>query len=337
MTSQRWQGITWTHPIWHRAGAGDTCLLYATGDLVHQADGPDFDHLVSACRMPVAMLFGIPNQPARGMREDDLIAHSFEQYLSTGELDWPLIFPMTRAILRSMDSLQEAYGYEKFIITGGSKRGWAAWLAALTGDSRVVGVAPMVFDNLNVRPQMLAQLEQWGSFSPKLDDYTRRQLQMMLDEEAGERLARLVDPFTYLKHLRCPVLLVHGTNDEFWTSDATTRYWNHIPGQKSLLAIPNVGHDLGDRAAAYRTLGAFARRCTAGKKMPDVNDASEFWCGESEDLHFHDKEWRQYAKIPATNKNLAVLRKATFSDGESSFDLTTPVTLVRGAGPSQRQ
>ncbi len=329
--------MEWTHPIWHGAGAGDTCLLYATGDLVPEADRPDFDHLISACRMPVAMLFGIPNQPAWSMREDDLIAHSFEQYLSTGDLEWPVIFPMARALLRSMDALQEAYGYKKFVITGGSKRGWAAWLAALTGDSRIVGVAPMVFDNLNVRPQMLAQLEQWGIFSPKLDDYTRRQLQMMLEEEAGERLARLVDPFTYLKNLRCPVLFIHGTNDEFWTADATTRYWDHIPGQKSLLAIPNAGHNLGDRVSAYRTLGAFARRCAIGEPMPEISNEAEIWCAASDDFHFHDKVWSPCPRTPHTDKNLAVLRKATFEDAEGQFELTTPVTIVRGADPSQQQ
>ena len=207
----------------------------------------------------------------------------------------------------------------------------------------------MVFDNLDMPKQMAAQIAHWGAFSPKLDDYTRRQLQGMLDSEEGLALAQLVDPLTYLDALRCPLHLIHGSNDEFWVSDATSNYWERLPEHKSLSVISNAGHNLGDGRQAYQSLGAFARRCAAGQRFPQLkssvdhdllNVTSDFpvsnltmWMAESPDLYFHDKVWRPgQVELPRSTQNVAYFVEAEYSAPDSFRLSTVPRILRLGAG-----
>lgn len=347
INSLRWQGTSWAHDVWVR-GEGDTCLLFITGDLVPEADGPVLEQICVEAQMPVAMLFGIPNQPLWDMREDDLIAFSFEKWLETGDREWPVVFAMARAVLRTMDALEAAFGFRRFVLAGGSKRGWTAWLASLCGDDRVIGVCPMVFDNLDMPKQMAAQIAHWGAFSPKLDDYTRRQLQGMLDSEEGLALAQLVDPLSYLDALQCPLHLINGSNDEFWVSDATSNYWDRLPEPKSLSVVPNAGHNLGDGSLAYQSLGAFARRCAHGQRLPQLRASVNhdgfhvtsdvpvskmtMWMAESPDLYFHDKVWSpRPVELPRSTQNVAYFVEAEYSAPDAFRLSTVPQILRLGA------
>lgn len=333
--SVNWQGHLWNHPMWvANHGKGDTCLLFITGDLVEEPDQWVFQQL-KGIGLPCAMLFDIPNQPIFGLREDDLIAHSFEQALMSGDPSWPVVFAMAKATLLAMDALQESFGFSHFIVSGGSKRGWTSWLAALSGDPRVLGLAPMVFDNLNTQAQMKHQMLQWGAFSPKLDDYTRRHLQAMMDMPSGQELASLVDPYTYLDSLRCPVHLIHGSSDPFWSADATSRYWDALPPAKSLRVMPNVGHALP--AECFASLGRFAHGTCPQWSAHFVGDELHYegpdpdqvWIvsAVSDDLHFDDKEWKPSLELPwAQGKNIAYTIEATFGDAV----LNMPPKIIHG-------
>src|SRR5690606_20512085 len=118
-----------------------------------------FARLAEAIRAPVAVLRQVPFQPLFERREDALIAYTFDQYLETGEGDWPLLLPMVKSATRAMDAVQEIVGKrwaaapESFTVAGASKRGWTAWLTAAV-DKRVMAVAPMVIDVLNIPAQM---------------------------------------------------------------------------------------------------------------------------------------------------------------------------------------
>ena len=115
-----------------------------------------FVDLAERLATPVAVLRQVPFQPIFGMREDDLIAHTFEQYVKTGEADWPLLLPMVKSVVRAMDATQVYatdswdLSIEEFTVTGASKRGWTTWLTAAV-DPRVTALAPMVIDMLNMR------------------------------------------------------------------------------------------------------------------------------------------------------------------------------------------
>lgn len=265
LTSQEWQGKKWTHDLLimkpARPLGGGIAILYITGDRVDRADIPFIKRLADQSRMPVVALFDIPNQPLYGKSEDALIAHTFGQYLMTGDASWPLLFPMAKAALAALDAAQDIGGFKKFVVCGGSKRGWTTWFTGVANDTRIKGIAPMVYDNLNMAAQLKHQLEYYGKYSEMIGDYTEKGLTEVLSTEPGKKLAAMVDPYSYLPRLTAPVLVIVGTNDRYWTVDSHTLYWDAIKTKKYLSIVPNEGHNLGNGQQASAAIAFFARAC----------------------------------------------------------------------------
>jgi len=282
LTSQVWQGITWKHALTVLIAPGvqhkETVLLFILGGSNGKRPGEDDlemgRKLAMAAQMPVALLHQVPNQPLLGDRkEDDLISETFLRYLDTKDATWPLLFPMVKSAVRAMDALQEVARQqhdtkiERFVVTGGSKRGWTTWLSAVA-DDRVAGIAPMVIDTLNLRPQMRHQKETWGAYSEQIAVYSLKGLIDVLEKQPEIPLWRWVDPYTYRSELTLPKLLINGTNDRYWVIDAMNLYWDDLPGEKHVLYVPNAGHSLeGGRDAALTTLAVFAQHVAIQKPL----------------------------------------------------------------------
>lgn len=315
LTSQTWRGTPWEHPLWwtqpEHVLCRRTALLYLTGDEVPDADGPDVVRLANAVGLPTATLFQLPVQPLWEMREDDLIAHTLERCIESGDASWPLLFPMVRAATAAMDAVQQfAPHIERFIVTGASKRGWTAWLVGCLGDSRVAGLAPQVYDNLNLPAQMEAQrLSFQGGMSPKLEDYSRRELQQLLQTPEGLALGRAIDPFTHRHRVTAPVWMIHGANDAFWPVDAARHYLPFLQGKCALTAIPNVGHDLGDRRQSHAAVGALARHVVLGVPLPPWREleGGTHWHAESESRDFSQSVWTSLPGSGPYRANLTTL------------------------------
>jgi len=330
LTSQQWKGIVWKHVLHvhepRHIEYPRHVLLFVSGGTNDRRprEGEVLlgQHLANLCGARVAMLFQVPNQPLLdGRREDDLISETWLRFLETGDLEWPLLFPMVKSAVKAMDAIQEIaarqWGGEVsgFVVTGASKRGWTSWLTGVV-DRRVVAIAPIVIDVLNFRVQMRYQLETWGKFSEQLDDYTRKGLitpEKLEKETPQESLLRqMMDPYTYRQHLRLPKLIINGTNDRYWVVDATRIYWHDLVGPKYLLEVPNAGHGLeGGRELALATLSAFFRHIAGGEPMPavDWNFAEEdksvvlqmwsdqkptdarLWVASSETKDFREARW----------------------------------------------
>ena len=188
LTSQVWQGITWKHALTIYEPAEltytDTVLLFivggSTGSRPDEGDHKLAFALTKTTGARVAVLHQVPNQPLLGNRkEDDLISETFVRYLETKDKNWPLLFPMVKSAVRAMDAVQ-AWAKEKgkgevtrFVVTGGSKRGWTTWLTG-AADHRVIAIAPMVIVMLNMGLQGPNQLAVWGNYSEQIDDYVKR-------------------------------------------------------------------------------------------------------------------------------------------------------------------
>lgn len=257
--SQQWQGVVWQHEVLVyipvEVQPGRTWLLWIDGDPPPRSKADTLGLLIAAqIRAPFVMLFGVPNQPLLdGQREDALIAETLARYLQTQNSSWPLLFPMVKSVLRTMDALQ-AYArqqlncqLERFVLAGASKRGWTAWLTAATGDLRVQAIAPVVFDTLNLPAQMEQQVRAFGTFSEMIRDYRERGLLPIPDTPAARRLWAMIDPWTYCSRLQLPKLIINGTNDPYWPVDALNLYWDGLPGAKWLLYVPNAGHYICER------------------------------------------------------------------------------------------
>lgn len=278
LISLEWQGLRWEHRLQifcpERLNYPGFCGLVNTGE-GGPATGAEGWALAAAAGTLFATLRDVPNQPLfDGKVEDQLVVHTWLRFLETGDPTWPLHLPMAKAVLRAADAVQEFAHFqgwpliEGFLVTGASKRGWAAWLTGAAGDPRVRAIAPMVIDTLNLHAQAPHQIQALGGPSEQVADYTNAGLSTKAATPEGKRLLALEDPYSHRSVLTLPKLLILGTNDRYWAQDALNLYWGGLRGPKSVLYVPNSGHDLEDRPRVLATLGAFLKATAAGEEWP---------------------------------------------------------------------
>ena len=280
LTSQLWQGKPWTHRLQiftpKKPGFPDAALInvsYGSGTFAETFAG---QALADATGATVVNLFNVPNQPLYDRSEDDLIAYTFEQYLKTGDETWPLLLPMTKSVTQAMNALQEWSGkngetkIERFIVSGASKRGWTTDLVAAV-DPRVVGIVPIVYDNLNLNQQIPHQREIWGTTSEMTSAYNDIGLFEAMQTPVGQKLVGIIDPYAYRGRLTMPKLFVHATNDQYWSHDSAQFYWSGLVGDNRLFEVPNAPHTLGNNFAAVAgSAAAWGKLVLANREVPDV-------------------------------------------------------------------
>lgn len=202
-----------------------------------------------------AVVKTIPNQPLQFMGdgknryEDDIIAYSWDKYLRTLDAKWLPLFPMVKSAHLAMDTITKTLtidrpklGEPEFVVYGASKRGWTTWLTAAT-DKRVVGIAPIVIDMLNMKPSLINHRESLGEWSVALKDYVHHKITERIETpEMAESLKR-IDPLSYVELLKLPKFLLNMANDQFFTPDSSTFYYDKLQGPKWLRYFPNAGHN----------------------------------------------------------------------------------------------
>ena len=211
--------------------------------------------------MVVANLGMVPNQPLgfapefRGRYEDDLVAHTWNLYMDTGDQAWLARWPMVKSAVRAMDAVEELLGsagtagLEKpldlsgFVVTGSSKRGWTTWLAGAI-DPRVIAIIPVVIDVVNVIPSMDHHYSAYGFWAPAVRDYEEQGVMARKNEPAYQRLIQLVDPYYYLDRLLMPKYLINSAGDQFFLPDSSRFYFDQLSGEKYLRYVPNTDHSL---------------------------------------------------------------------------------------------
>ncbi|WP_160164467.1 PhoPQ-activated pathogenicity-related family protein [Pedosphaera parvula] len=281
LVSQKWRDTVWTHKLVvvrpKTVKSPDIGLLFITGNGNGDRQIPVLQMLAERAGAITAVITSVPNQPLYGGKsEDALIAYSFSKYLETGDKSWPLLFPMVKSAARGMDAVQ-AFSkqefnqkMERFVVTGASKRGWTTWLTAAV-DKRVVAIAPMVIDMLNMKAQTEWQRQVYGTESEQINDYKDADLLSHMNEPPMRELAKWVDPYSYRSRYNMPKLLLLGTNDPYWTVDSLRHYWNDLPGPKLIYQTPNAGHDLNGGKEAMQTLAAFYQMIADHQTLPQMN------------------------------------------------------------------
>lgn len=291
MVSQHWltdaevDRTEWRH--WLRLSipatvSNDIAFLYIqgggnNGDVPGDAN-PGMVAIANATGSVVAELFMVPNQPLAfdgdGVPrwEDDLIAYNWAKSL-TGDGPKRLVLEaMTKSAVRAMDTVTavaatEAGGeqrIERFVVSGGSKRGWTTWLTAAV-DERVVGIVPIVFDVLNMEASMRHHFAAYGHFSQAVADFTLHGILPRLGEQAVNELMWIADPYQYRHRVIVPKLILNATGDEFFLPDSSRFYWDELRGESYLRYVPNAPHgmhntDAMDTVAAFHWLVVNDRR-----------------------------------------------------------------------------
>lgn len=232
----------------------------------------------------IAHISNVPFQPLNfkgtddmDRYEDNIIAYGWERFLSQGaqdeHMEWLARFPMTRAVVRAMDVVEEITAahpsaVENFVISGASKRGWTTWTTAAV-DERVVGMAPLVIDMLNVLPSFQHHFKSYGDWSPAVENYVNSGIMDWMGTPEFDRLLALVEPFQFKEVFDMPKLVVNGTIDEFFLPDSWQFYWDTLPEPKYLQYVPNGNHGL---AGTYRSKNvySFYHRLLSKKAMPQM-------------------------------------------------------------------
>lgn len=275
LTSQTWQTIPWTHDLIVIAPDNmqynDALIIINGGSnsngapKIHSFTESDIQYAGSVALLQkacVVLLWQVPNEPIYGLSEDALISKTLSNYLNDHNFNWPLLFPMTKSAIKAMDVAQEFIKnqYNKqltgFVVTGASKRGWTTWLTG-ANDQRVIGIAPMVIDMINMSVNIEYQKQVWGDYSIEIQDYVKLGIAQQLGTTGGNDLVKMIDPYSYRQSLNMPKMIFMGTNDPYWPVDAVKNYIDNIPGNNRLCYTPNAGHDLGNGATALTSLNAF--------------------------------------------------------------------------------
>jgi PhoPQ-activated pathogenicity-related protein len=230
-------------------------------------------------------------------------------------------------------------------------------------DERVVGLAPIVIDALNMERHFPHQVEAWGAPSIEIAPYTELGLDTILASPEGQPLRQIVDPYSYRARLPQPKLVILATNDEFFPLDSANLYFADLLEPKRLLYLPNEPHSVERYEPVVRGLRALQEAADGGEPLPRVeweyaaagdsggtvlcvraNDARtlQLWRAASRDRDFRDDEWRpapvvregqaQFALPRPTDGYEAVFAQAAFGRGLRAFTLSTGLAVVAGPG-----
>lgn len=344
LISQTWREHVWKHQLTVLVPEkidNDGALLFITGGSIekgepnlsgHEDDMTQSMGIIAAKNKAlVSIIRQTPNQPLYdGLGEDQLISYTFHNFKKDGDYTWPLLFPMVKTAVKAMDAVQEfakkksIADISRFVVSGASKRGWTTWLTG-SQDPRVVAIAPMVIDVLNMPVSLDYQLEVWKEYSVQIEDYTKLGIPQSIHSEKGDALTAMVDPYSYRKNLTMPKMIFIGANDEYWPVDAIKNYIDSIPGQNFIHYVPNAGHGLGDKKEAIQALSSFFGTTINNTPYPicnwtiSPNDSNIelratstsdklvdaiVWTAASEDRDFRDEEWEGKSLNAKHKKNV---------------------------------
>ncbi len=231
----------------------------------------------------VVFLPNVPNQPLTlngddEIRfEDDLLAESWVTAGRTDDPGWIIHLAMVESAVAAMDAAQAFLAsdeggnlaIDRFIVSGGSKRGWTTWLTAAV-DDRVAGIIPLVIDTLNLPATMRHHWGAYGFWAPAIGDYASRRLFKWLTSPEGHTLRSVVDPYLYRDRLTMPKFLLNSAGDQYFLPDTTRYYLNDLPGVTRLRCVPNTNHSLDRNLDAVQSALAFAAAVAQRRDIPGM-------------------------------------------------------------------
>jgi PhoPQ-activated pathogenicity-related protein len=262
------------HPIWKHwviivkpdRVEHNTGMLFIGGGSIGRAApkgaAGEMVQIALATGSVVVELKQVPNEPLiftdekRERTEDAIIAYTWDKFLKTGDEKWPLRLPMTKAAVRAMDTVSDfmkskkagGLKIDKFVVAGASKRGWTTWSTAAV-DKRVVAIAPIVIDMLNVVPSFQHHKNAYGRYSGAVQDYVDMKIMEWMGSKQFDALMKIEGPYAYRDRFTMPKFMINSCGDQFFLPDSWQFYWKDLKGPKHIRYVPNTGHGLKDSDA----------------------------------------------------------------------------------------
>lgn len=250
------------------------------GSPAPNAASPQSIVMAKATNSVVAELKMVPNQPlvlnkdGKERSEDDLLAYGWVKFMQTGDPLWIPRLPMVKSAVRAMDTVAALLAskeggkteVKKFVVAGGSKRGWTTWLTGAV-DKRVVAIVPIVIDVVNVEACSLNHFCSYGFWAAAIGDYTRHKIHDWHGTKEYAALMRIEDPYFYRDRLTMPKFVVNAGGDQYFPPDSSKFYYGDLPGPKFLRYVPNADHSLRGSDAQDSIL-AFYQAVLTKASMP---------------------------------------------------------------------
>jgi PhoPQ-activated pathogenicity-related protein len=268
LKSQTWRNAKEVNrPVWQHwltvvtpaKPASKIAFLFITGG--SNGDGPpkkaELGLIATLTNSVVAELKMVPNEPlvfdhdGVERKEDDLIAYTWDKFLKGGDDFWPARLPMVKSAVRAMDCVQELLKSEqggkievdKFVVAGGSKRGWTTWCTAAV-DKRVAAIMPLSIDCLNSAASMQHHVAVYGFYTEAVGDYYRHKITARGRDPRMKLLNDIEDPYSYRERFTMPKFIIGGSGDQYFCPDSSQFYYADLPEEKLIRYIPNADHSL---------------------------------------------------------------------------------------------
>lgn len=280
------------HPIWKHwltivkpdTVKSDSGFLFITGGHIGGKAPAKPDSMLTSLAMATgsvaSTLEDVPNEPVtfagetKTRSEDGIIAYTWDKYLRTGDEKWPLRLPMTKSAVRAMDTVTAfckssqggGVNVDKFVVAGGSKRGWTTWTTAAV-DKRVVAITPFVIDLLNIEKSFEHHYRAYGFWAPAIHDYEVMHLMDWTGTPQYRALMQIEEPYNYRDRLTMPKFIINDTGDQFFLPDSSQFYFDDLKGEKHLRYVPNTDHSLKG-SDARESMQAFYEMVLSGTPRP---------------------------------------------------------------------
>jgi PhoPQ-activated pathogenicity-related protein len=314
--------------------AHTTGYLFITGgsirDRAPARAKPEFIDIALTTNSVAAELQDVPNEPlqfsdVQGTKnEDGIIAYTWMKYMTTGDENWPLRLPMTKAAVRALDTITDVMAkpesggvkVEKFVVSGGSKRGWTAWTTAAV-DKRVAAIVPASIDLLNLQKSFEHHWKVYGFFAPAVKDYVAAGVMDRMGTKEFQKLMEIEEPYHYRDRLTMPKFLIQGAGDQFFLPDSSRFYFDDLKGEKYLRYVPNADHSLRG-SDARDSMTAFYESFLKGTPRPKFS-----WTFEKNgDIRVTSKDKPSAVKLwQATNPEKRDFRIETLGPKFTGSDL----------------
>ncbi|EOF7272520.1 PhoPQ-activated protein PqaA family protein [Salmonella enterica subsp. enterica serovar Infantis] len=247
----------------------------------------ELSRIAIATRTVVISVSNVPNQVlsyqgvTTPLGEDNSAAYSWKLFIGDTHKyqDASLHIPMAASVSQAFRLAKKELTQQninKFIVTGASKRGWAAWLTALS-DPDVGAVVPFAMDLLNTQKSLEHMYQSYGKNWPvAFYPYYNQGIDQQVGTDKFARLMRLEDPLTYLNtdmgdRLKIDKYIINASGDDFYVPDNSHFYYGLLPGSKSLRVVPNSTHN-GILSVAEQSLITFVNRFQEKQKLPEITE-----------------------------------------------------------------
>ncbi|WXT36472.1 PhoPQ-activated protein PqaA family protein (plasmid) [Salmonella enterica subsp. enterica serovar Infantis] len=247
----------------------------------------ELSRIAIATRTVVISVSNVPNQVlsyqgvTTPLGEDNSVAYSWKLFIGDTHKyqDASLHIPMAASVSQAFRLAKKELTQQninKFIVTGASKRGWAAWLTALS-DPDVGAVVPFAMDLLNTQKSLEHMYQSYGKNWPvAFYPYYNQGIDQQVGTDKFARLMRLEAPFTYLNtdmgdRLKIDKYIINASGDDFYVPDNSHFYYGLLPGSKSLRVVPNSTHN-GILSVAEQSLITFVNRFQEKQKLPEITE-----------------------------------------------------------------